>query len=487
LPLASPLSLVFGSLVSPFVSCPPVGRRRAPAGCTASIFAFGLLLLSCTSAAAQSTVFVANAAGSVSSLLSSGAAQSPAVSGGGVGVAVGTGDIVWSINTGGNGVSTFGDSGAYLASYAPSGIGSASALAIDGNGIVWLAQPNNVFALTTAGAAVNAAGLAPDANLSSPAGMLVDASGNLWITNSGNSTVSEVVGVAAPTVEPLVDQYPRGTVPGAPSISGVTAGSGQVSVAFSAPASDGGSAIEFYTATPAPGVLRTSGSGSPLVVTGLTNGIAYTFTITASNAVGEGPPSAASASVTPVGPPGSPTLIKTYACIGAAMATFSPPASNGGSIITSYTVTASPGGATGTGKNSPIWVLGLSNNTSYTFTIVATNAVGNSIPGALGTATPLNTISSSKLVITGVTPGNSQVSTAVTLTSKPTGSTAFVVVSPSTSTFTAPGGQSTSGSTSPLVVTGLTNGESYTATAYWTLAAGQASLPSTASSVFTPN
>jgi hypothetical protein len=38
-----------------------------------------------------------------------------------------------------------------------------------------------------------------------------------------------------------------------------------------------------------------------------------------------------------------------------------------------------------------------------------------------------------------------------------------------------------------LVVTGLTNGESYTATAYWTLAAGQASLPSTASSVFTPN
>jgi hypothetical protein len=46
--------------------------------------------------------------------------------------------------------------------------------------------------------------------------------------------------------------------------------------------------------------------------------------------------------------------------------------------ITSYTVTASPGGATGTGSSSPITVSGLSNGTSYTFTVAATHSNGNS-------------------------------------------------------------------------------------------------------------
>jgi len=483
LPLASPLSLVFGSLVSPFVSCPPVGRRRAPAGCTASIFAFGLLLLSCTSAAAQSTVFVANAAGSVSSLLSSGAAQSPAVSGGGVGVAVGTGDIVWSINTGGNGVSTFGDSGAYLASYAPSGIGSASALAIDGNGIVWLAQPNNVFALTTAGAAVNAAGLAPDANLSSPAGMLVDASGNLWITNSGNSTVSEVVGVAAPTVGPLVDQTPM-TVPGAPTISGVTGGITQVTVAFTAPASDGGSAITTYTATSSPGGLTASGSGSPLVVTGLTNGTPFTFTVKATNGVGTGPASAASASVTPAMPPNAPTVVKATSSDAAAMVSFTAPSNNGGAIITLYTVTSSPGGFTGTGRNGPIWVTGLTNNTSYTFTVVATNSSGSSASSASSTsATPSTQVGTTKVTNIVVTPTITQASVAFT---KPAGASTVTVFATPSGAFTVIGGQSATGTSSPLVISGLTNGESYTVTAYYTTAVAQVSLPAT-SAVFTAN
>jgi hypothetical protein len=46
--------------------------------------------------------------------------------------------------------------------------------------------------------------------------------------------------------------------------------------------------------------------------------------------------------------------------------------------ITSYTVTASPGGATGTGSSSPITVSGLSNGTAYTFTVTATSAAGTS-------------------------------------------------------------------------------------------------------------
>jgi hypothetical protein len=51
---------------------------------------------------------------------------------------------------------------------------------------------------------------------------------------------------------------------------------------------------------------------------------------------------------------------------------------NGGAAISGYTVTASPGGATATGTASPITVTGLTNGTTYTFTVKATNRVGTS-------------------------------------------------------------------------------------------------------------
>ena len=56
---------------------------------------------------------------------------------------------------------------------------------------------------------------------------------------------------------------------------------------------------------------------------------------------------------------------------------FIPPVQNGGSAITSYTVTSS-GGQTATGSSSPIVVSGLAMGTSYTFTVTATNALGTS-------------------------------------------------------------------------------------------------------------
>jgi hypothetical protein len=89
------------------------------------------------------------------------------------------------------------------------------------------------------------------------------------------------------------------TVPGAPSIGTATGGNAQATVTFTAPGSNGGSAITGYRVTSSPGGITATGAGSPIVVTGLTNGTAYTFTVQAQNAIGFSAASAASNSVTP--------------------------------------------------------------------------------------------------------------------------------------------------------------------------------------------
>jgi len=66
---------------------------------------------------------------------------------------------------------------------------------------------------------------------------------------------------------------------------------------FLAPLSDGGSAITGYTVTSNPGSFIGTGSASPITVTGLTNGTAYTFTVIATNSNGNSSPSIASNSV----------------------------------------------------------------------------------------------------------------------------------------------------------------------------------------------
>ena len=91
------------------------------------------------------------------------------------------------------------------------------------------------------------------------------------------------------------------TVPGAPTIGTATAGDATASIAFTAPASNGGSAINSYTATCSAGSVSRTGSAatSPINLTGLTNGIAYSCSVTAANLVGTGAASG-TVTVTPV-------------------------------------------------------------------------------------------------------------------------------------------------------------------------------------------
>ena len=179
--------------------------------------------------------------------------------------------------------------------------------------------------------------------------------------------------------------------PGAPTGVSASAGDGQATVSFAAPASNGGAAITSYSVMASAGGAQASGSASPITVTGLTDGTSYTFTVTATNGVGTGPASSASSAVTPVGVPGAPTGVSATAADGQAAVSFAAPASNG-SAITSYAVTASPGGVQASGSASPITVTGLTDGTSYTFTVTATNGVGTGAASlASNTVTPKDT------------------------------------------------------------------------------------------------
>jgi hypothetical protein len=94
------------------------------------------------------------------------------------------------------------------------------------------------------------------------------------------------------------------SVPGAPSGVIASAGNAATSVSFSAPSSNGGATISSYTASCVSGAsapFSTSGGASPLTVSGLTNGLAYTCTVLATNSAGNSAASA-SATVTPSAP-----------------------------------------------------------------------------------------------------------------------------------------------------------------------------------------
>ncbi|MCB0967623.1 MAG: fibronectin type III domain-containing protein, partial [Ilumatobacter sp.] len=115
-------------------------------------------------------------------------------------------------------------------------------------------------------------------------------------------------------------------------------------------------------------------------------GVAYGFAVAASDGVGnvEAMPTGVQVTTTAVDPPPGPTAPSAPRQVGAtagnARATVSwiAPASNGGATITKYTVTSAPGGkqCTTTGALS-CTVTGLTNGTSYTFRVRATNSAGS--------------------------------------------------------------------------------------------------------------
>ena len=152
---------------------------------------------------------IINSGGSVTTDFDNGTPQTSNASGGGIGAAVDASGNVWSVYASGAGVSKFTDTGTLAANYTASSLTSGTALAIDGNGTVWIAQggtSDNVFAISNTGAVLSTTGFGQAANLSNPASITVNAAGSLWIANQGNGTITEVIGVAVPVTTPTVQQ-----------------------------------------------------------------------------------------------------------------------------------------------------------------------------------------------------------------------------------------------------------------------------------------
>jgi hypothetical protein len=197
------------------------------------------------------------------------------------------------------------------------------------------------------------------------------------VTQSGDGTASSNVSVTP------------STVPDAPTNVQGTHGNTQVNLTWSASASDGGAAITYYTANYSSDgtnytAFETTFSGTSGTVMGLTNGTAYTFKVSAHNLNGDSTLSAASSVITPSTIPSAPLNVNGNYGNTVVNLNWSVPATDGGANITYYIINYSSNGggnyiqfgAYFGGTNGT--VTGLTNGTSYIFTVFAHNLNGDS-------------------------------------------------------------------------------------------------------------
>ena len=261
-------------------------------------------------------------------------------------------------------------------------------------------------------------------------------------------------------------------VPRAPEALVATSGVRRVSFRWSPSSSDGGRPLSGYRVEASPSGRSASTSGTSVDVDQLSDGTSYSFVVIAMNAVGESPPSEpVQASTFSVA--SAPTEVAVVPGTHSAVVSWRAPANDGGAPVTQYRVTASPGGATATSTGLSARVSGLDNDTQYTFTVRAVNAVGDG-PSSEPVEARTFSVASAPTDVTGV-PGNASVEVSWRAPAHNGGApvTHYQVTA-------SPGGAYATSSGLSAKVWGLTNGTSYTFTVHAVNAvgAGPASEPS---------
>lgn len=197
------------------------------------------------------------------------------------------------------------------------------------------------------------------------------------------------------------------SAPDAPTIGTATSGNQQATVTFTPPSDNGGDPITGYTVTSSPGGVTASGSSSPIIVTGLTNGTSYTFSVTATNGVGTSIASAASNSITPSLPdlPGqvaglTSTGVNQQVLLSWTAVTAADPVSDYKVEYKLATDSSWSTFADGTSTATKTIVTGLANGSSYNFRVSAMNSAGFGTVSSASTASPKE-ITNLAFVITG--------------------------------------------------------------------------------------
>lgn len=250
-------------------------------------------------------------------------------------------------------------------------------------------------------------------------------------------------------------------VPGAPSIDQVTPGNGQLTVAFSAPAFDGGVAITDYEYSVNDGGDYTSASttSSPIIITGLANDQTYDVKLRAVNSAGAGTASGA-VQATPV-QASEPTILASVDTLSAGLATtYGTPSSSdsfivsGDALVDDITVTAPTGlevsidNSTFAGSLDLSQTNGVVTNTTVYVRLAATAAVSGTYDSV--NVTISSTDATGKTVSTTAS-GNSVTAKEITITGL------------SASNKTYDGSTSASVSGTPTY-DGLANGETHSVT-----------------------
>ena len=249
-------------------------------------------------------------------------------------------------------------------------------------------------------------------------------------------------------------------VPSAPSITGITPANTQLSVAFSAPSSNGGASITNYEysingggnwSTPSPAVTT-----SPFTISGLINGTTYDVQIRAVNSAGSG-----TATGTTQGTPAAPS---SPTISGAATATAFTTTYGTASAPQSFSVSGSAltGDITAT---APTGFVVSSDGSSYNSTATCTQS-GGSASGTLyvklaATATVSGTYNSQNIVLSSTGASSVNVTTAASGNSVSAKGLTITGISISNKTYDAITTATISGT---AAYSGLVNGETFSVT-----------------------
>lgn len=318
----------------------------------------------------------------------------------------------------------------------------------------------------------------PDFSLSAGSGAIdagIDLSSQFTIGGTTYDVLSGMTSGYYGGTAPDIGAYEIYTVPGAPTGVTALAGDTTAAISFTAPASNGGSAILYYLASSTPGNFTATSTGSPIVVTGLVNATSYTFAVYAVNAVGTSSPSADSNAVVPNAGIVAPTLTTSdpTSVASSTMTLNANISATGGASITGSgfaygTVADLSTGAATTSLGSQSTgdfnggITGLTPNTLYYFRAYALNSAGTSTGEILSTTTLQWSVPGTPTSASAATSSPNQATVSFTAPASNGGAT----ITGYTVNSSPSGGTDSNDGTTALthVVTGLINGTAYTFT-----------------------